>query len=422
MEVVQPAHVVNRLAPFIRGGVVRRSRLERVLGTAKGSVDDLRHQVERLLSESGIAIEEDQSEVELEIVDEPANTSLDDGHVELDGPKDLPLIRDDAAIAAARARLRKDRHIKNHAKVLLRAEEEVGLAMLVRGRHKAPLAKGDFGRLTGESRMAAECLLVHNQGLISSFALRFAPAGMTFDDLFQHGALGLIRAIELFDPSRGYKFSTYAMHWVRQAITRGIGNESRLIRLPVHMVERVQKVWATRARLTVAGEPPAVQHLARECALSVDATAECLRLGPHSILSLDTPVGAEGESTLADFVDLRDPSLSPEHQLELESLRSQVDAVLDTVSEREAGVIRLRFGLVDDKELTLDQIGQVYGVTRERIRQIEGKALTKLRHPSRLEVLAPFMFGGADLPEPEQEPDSEEESEGDTVADERCEG
>ena len=154
-----------------------------------------------------------------------------------------------------RRRLRLDRRIENPAKVLLKPEEEVGPALLIRGSSRKPLESGEFGRLTGEARAAADCLLLHKPGLVHKVAGRYAPPGMTYDDLFQHGVVGLIRAVELFDPSLGYKFSTYAMNWIRQAVTRGIANEARLIRLPVHMVERVNKVWATRARLTVDGQP-----------------------------------------------------------------------------------------------------------------------------------------------------------------------
>lgn len=384
MDVTTLRGVFARLRPFIRDQVVLRSRLERVLGTFGVPADVFREEFERLLSEAGIAIEEDVFPIvrpvePVEIVDRPDRGHVDQG----------------AAVRAARQRLEKDRYIKNPAKVLLRAEEEVGLALLVRGERGAPLDQGDFGRLTGEARRAAECLLLHNQGLVWSFAQKFAPPGMTFEDLSQHGICGLIRAVELFDPTQGYKFSTYAMNWVRQAITRAIANESRVIRLPVHMVERVNKVWATRARLTLDGEPPTLHQLALACELGDEETAECLVLGPQYVLSLDAPVGPEGESTLADLVDVGDPYLAPEYEVELELMKAQVRGIVaDELDEREAGIISLRFGLIGGEPRTLDEIGHVYGVTRERIRQIERKTMEKLRRPAVLEALGPYIYGG----------------------------
>ena len=180
---------------------------------------------------------------------------------------------------------------------------------------------------------------------------------MTHEDLFHHGVIGLIRAVELYDPTRGLKFSTYAMHWVRQAITRGIANESRVIRLPVHMIERVQKVWATRTRLTVDGEPPTLHQLALACSLSDEQTTECLIIGPQDVVSLDLPVGPEGETTLADLIDASDPDHGPESEIECEFMKLQLKAVLETLTDREAGVISLRYGLTDGEKWTLDDIG-----------------------------------------------------------------
>jgi RNA polymerase primary sigma factor len=403
MDLEHLGRVFARLRPFIRDQVVRRSRLERVLGTFGASADELRREVERLLGESGIAIEEDVPDA----ISDDIGLSSTDGRttpvVDIDVPPDLAPVDRKAAVAAARRRLASDRNVRNHAKVLLRPEEEVGLAILVRGKLGLPLGQGDFGRLKGEARSAAECMLLHNQGLARSVALRYAPPGMSYDDVFHHGVIGLIRAVELFDPTRGYKFSTYAMNWVRQAITRGIANESRLIRLPVHMVERVNKVWATRTRLTVGGEPPRVHQLALACELTDEEILECLIIGPQHVLSLDMPIGADGESTLADVIDASDPDLAPDRELEFELMKEQIRAVLELLDEREAGVMALRYGLTDGEEKTLDEIGRVYGVTRERIRQIEGKTMAKLRHPSILEVLEPYLFGGGVRPAPEQE-------------------
>ncbi|RUP31933.1 RNA polymerase sigma factor RpoD/SigA [Mycobacterium sp. SMC-16] len=378
MAVAVRERVLDRLRPFIRDQVVRRSRLERVLGTFDVPADEVRPVVEQVLIDAGIAIEEDTQKT-------------GEGSGEATPPRDLRPVNRRTAVAAARRRLAQDRATKNHGKVLLRAEEEVGLAMLIRGKRGRPLDQGDFGKLTGEARAAADCLLLHNQGLVWLVARRFAPPGMSQEDLFQHGVLGLIRAVELFDPTRGNKFSTYAMNWVRQSISRGIANESRMIRLPVHMVERVNKVWTKRESLTVAGVPPNSHQLAAACGLSVEEVLECIAIGPNYILSLDTPVGAEGESTLGDLLDLSDPDLSPDHELGVELMKAAISSVLELLDDREAGVISLRFGIADGEPKTLEEIGVVYKVTRERIRQIEKKVMAKLRHPQIIQQLRPYL-------------------------------
>lgn len=378
MAVAVRERVLDRLRPFIRDQVVRRSRLERVLGTFEVPADEARPVVERVLLDAGIAIEEDTQ-------------NAGDGSGEANPPRDLRRVSRRTAVAAARRRLAQERAVKNHRKVLLQAEEEVGLATLIRGKRGLPLEQGDFGKLTGEARDAADCLLLHNQGLVWLVAKRFAPPGMSQDDLFQHGVLGLIRAVELFDPARGYKFSTYAMNWVRQSIFRGIANESLMIRLPVHMVERVNKVWTKRESLTVAGVPPTVHQLADACGLSGEEVLECIAIGPNYILSLDTPVGSEGESTLGDLLDFSDPDLSPEHELDVELMKAEIRSVLELLDDRESGVISLRYGMVDGEPKTLEEIGVVYKVTRERIRQIEKKVMDKLRDPQITQRLRPYL-------------------------------
>jgi RNA polymerase primary sigma factor len=384
--------VLARLQPFVRDRVIRRTRIERVLATLKSPPDGLRAEIERMLAKAGIAIEEDLTPV----ADEP-KVVMDLKDKALQNPptvdnSTVPRRCNADAIAAARRRIDRDRFITNHSRILLKPEEEVGLAILVRGVSGKPLAKDGFAQLTGEARTAAECLLIHNQRLVHSVAQRYAPPGMTHEDLFQHGMVGLIRAVELFDPSLGHKFSTYAMNWIRQSITRGIANESRMIRLPVHMVERVQKVWQARAHLTVDGEEPPVHRLALTCKLTDDQVTECLMLGRHDILSLDTPVGPEGETTLGDLYDSADPNADPEQELEMVLLREEIYALLDSLSERESGVVAMRFGLSDGEPKTLDEIGMVYGVTRERIRQIEKKVMSQLRHPSLSTALRPYVY------------------------------
>lgn len=405
MDIEYIGRVLSRLKPFVQNGVLRRTRLERVLGTLQVPATSVRPDVERLLAKVGIAIDEDialRSSLPAGATDAPEASTEDDlgpakaaehRPVADRGPVDLG-----RALAAARRRLDLDRSTRKPAKILLTAQEEVGLALLVRGERGHPLAAGDFARLSGEGRRAAESLFMHNQGLIHSVARRTPLGTLEYDDLVQHGVIGLIRAIELFDPSVGTRFSTYAVNWIRQSITRGLANESRLIRLPVHMIERVNKVWATRMRLTVDGEPPSVQELARHCDLSDDQVRECLRLGPEQTVSLDLRIG-DSETTLGDLLDLEDYSERVHDIVAFALLQEQLHQVLDTLSEREAGVISMRFGLVDGEPRTLEEIGTVYGVTRERIRQIETKTISKLRHPSRSDALRSYMFDGeAEVP------------------------
>lgn len=385
--------VLSRLRPFVQDHVIRRTRIERVLATLQSPPDGLREELERLLAKAGVAVDEDLAPVD----DEPELL------VEMEDkpPRDAPFSGNSPTtnhgnnidpVAAARERMYQDRYIHDLSRVLLKAEEEVGLAILVHGASDKPLAQGDFARLAGEARAAAECLLLHNQRLVHSVAQRYAPPGMDYEDMIQHGMIGLVRAVELFDPSLGNKFSTYAMHWIHQSITRGIANESRMIRLPVHMYERVQKVWQARARLTLNGVEPPVHQLALACDLTDYQITECLMLGPQDILSLDTPVGPEGETTLGDILDRADPTANPEHEVEFALLQEQLHAVLDTFSEREAAIVSMRFGLADGDPKTLDEIGKIYGVTRERIRQIEKSVMSRLRHPSRSSVLRPFLY------------------------------
>jgi RNA polymerase primary sigma factor len=413
MDIEYLSRVLMRLRPFARDGVIRRTRLERVLGTLETPSDVIRPEVERLLAKAKIRIDEDQVQApapeaspapEQPRQAEPAEDSVDGPPVPEAGRSEpLDWSERQLAVKAAWNRITADRHVANHASILLTAQQEVGLAILIRGREGRPLEQGEFASLTGESREAAECLFLHNQRLVHSVAKKYPQTGMSYDDLVQHGMTGLIRAVELFDPAQGNKFSTYAMWWIRQSITRGIANEARLIRLPVHMVEKLNKVWGARARLMVGGEPPTLYQLARACELDEKQVLECLRLGPPDLPSLDMKIG-DGEATLADVLDMADPELDPSHQVEYLLLQEQLSAVLDTLSEREAGVISMRFGLTTGEQMTLDEIGKVYGVTRERIRQIESKTLDKLKHRSRSQVLEPYFYGGGKRPRPKSKP------------------
>ena len=342
-----------RLRPFVRDRVIRRTRLERVLGTLETPSDVVRPEVERLLAKAKIRIDEDQVQKPAPVFapgpDEPRKSESEEES--FDGPparvaepsEPLDWSERQLAVRAAWGRITADRHLANHASVLLTAQQEVGLGILIRGCDGRPLEQGEFASLTGEAREAAECLFLHNQRLVHSVAKKYPQSGMSYDDLVQHGMTGLVRAVELFDPEQGNKFSTYAMWWIRQAISRGIANEARLIRLPVHMVERLNKVWATRTRLTLGGESPTLYQLARACELDEEQVLECLRLGPPDLPSLDMKIG-DGEATLADVLDKADPELDPSRQVEYLLLQEQLSAVLDTLSEREAGVISMRFG------------------------------------------------------------------------------
>ena len=392
MDVKNLSHVIGRLKPFIRDQTIHRSRFERALTAMKIPDVEVRLEIEQLLLDQGFTIEEDsQAAVPVDKVDEavvPA-TSLP-AKPKKKAPAVHPGDPEELAIAAARRRIERDRYTRDPAKVLLRPEEEVGLALLVRGKSSQPIEAGGFARLEGDAQLAARCLLLHNQRLVRWTAKKYVPTGMDYEDLFQYGVIGLIRAVELFDPTRGYKFSTYASNWVRQAITRGIANDSRTIRIPVHMIERINKVWNARSRLTRYGQPPTLRELALECQLTEEQVSECLSLGPHNILSLDMPVGSKSQTTLGDLLDLEESDSRPENEVEIRVLRQLIENVLHTLDDREARVMRLRYGLIDGEQWTLDQIGVDCGLSRERIRQIERDTLQKLRDPSLSSILESF--------------------------------
>lgn len=435
MDLEYVGQVLARLRPLIRDGELGRTRLERVLNAGAAPADSVRADVERMLAKVGVSIVEDaEGDASEAAKTDQAGVRLTRsgaiGAVDAVSPEDdavpaetptlprssevLAAIRPDhraAAVATARRLLSDDAlvHERLLHKRLLTAELEVGLALLMRG--GALAAPGDvvFGDLLGEARSAADALFLHNQRLVYKMAQKYPATGMAYEDLAQFGFIGLIRAVEKFDPTAGFKFSTYATWWIRQSITRGIADHARLIRFPVHMVERLQKVWRTRDRLTVDGEMPSVHALALATGFTDEQVREAIRLGRFEPLSLDLPVGAEGEATLGDLLDMEDERQDPVHEVEFMLLQEQLHAVLDTLSEREVGVISMRFGLANGVEMTLDQIGKVYGVTRERIRQIESKTMTKLRHPSRSDVLEPYLYNGG--PRPKEKPAGESETE-----------
>ena len=293
-------------------------------------------------------------------------------------------------------------YLKQIGKVaLLNAEQEVSLAKRIEAglfaEEKLNEAvsipddeREDLEWIAEDGRRAKNHLLEANLRLVVSLAKRYTGRGMLFLDLIQEGNLGLIRAVEKFDYTKGYKFSTYATWWIKQAITRAMADQARTIRIPVHMVEVINKLARVqRQMLQDLGREPSPEELAHELDMTSEKVVEVQKYGREPI-SLHTPLGEDGDSEFGDLIEDSE-AVVPADAVNFSLLQEQLHDVLDTLSEREAGVVSMRFGLTDGQPKTLDEIGRVYGVTRERIRQIESKTMSKLRHPSRSQVLRDYL-------------------------------
>ena len=300
-----------------------------------------------------------------------------------------------------------DDHVKMYLKEigkvnLLTPEEELSLAKRMADGETAKEQLEEIGEdidedtkkqidlLIADGEKAKKSLAVANLRLVVSIAKRYVGRGMLFLDLIQEGNLGLIKAVDKFDYTKGYKFSTYATWWIRQAITRAIADQARTIRIPVHMVETINKlVRVSRQLVQELGREPTPEELAKELNMPVDKVREISKISQEPV-SLETPIGEEEDSHLGDFIPDEDAP-APSEAASFVLLKEQLGAVLETLSEREAKVLRLRFGLDDGRARTLEEVGKEFDVTRERIRQIEAKALRKLRHPSRSKKLKDFL-------------------------------
>nr|WP_245780219.1 RNA polymerase sigma factor [Actinopolyspora righensis] len=376
---------------------------------ANGENLEIDEPIETDLSSANIG-DGELDDIEVDIPEEPEVVEDEEGKTDPDFVWDeeeseaLRQARKDAELTASADSVRA--YLKQIGKVaLLNAEEEVELAKRIEaGLYAAerlrqaeeagempPLQlRRDLRWIVRDGERAKSHLLEANLRLVVSLAKRYTGRGMAFLDLIQEGNLGLIRAVEKFDYTKGYKFSTYATWWIRQAITRAMADQARTIRIPVHMVEVINKLGRIqRELLQDLGREPTPEELAKEMDISPEKVLEIQQYAREPI-SLDQTIGDEGDSQLGDFIEDSEAVVAVD-AVSFTLLQDQLQSVLQTLSEREAGVVRLRFGLTDGQPRTLDEIGQVYGVTRERIRQIESKTMSKLRHPSRSQVLRDYL-------------------------------
>ncbi|MEU3017540.1 RNA polymerase sigma factor [Nocardiopsis sp. NPDC007018] len=398
-------------APAKKAAATKKSTkkdLELASGSGEGDFaedgldDDLEHTGAELeLVEDTAEPEKETKPAKPETVGAPVKPSKDDDSFVLyDDDDDAPAAQ--VVAAGATADPVKD-YLKQIGKVpLLNAEQEVELAKRIEaGLFAEEKLSEESDVLTFELRdelewisedggRAKKHLLEANLRLVVSLAKRYTGRGMLFLDLIQEGNLGLIRAVEKFDYTKGFKFSTYATWWIRQAITRAMADQARTIRIPVHMVEVINKLARVqRQMLQDLGREPTPEELAKELDMTPEKVVEVQKYGREPI-SLHTPLGEDGDSEFGDLIEDSE-AIQPGEAVSFTLLQEQLHSVLDTLSEREAGVVSMRFGLTDGQPKTLDEIGKVYGVTRERIRQIESKTMSKLRHPSRSQVLRDYL-------------------------------
>ncbi|MEV4542652.1 RNA polymerase sigma factor [Micromonospora echinaurantiaca] len=400
-----PAKKATRATKATVAAATGPAKAAKAAGKAKGDAAEGEIDPEELAAEIEDVVVEEPAELTQAAETDAAN-SASDNDFEWDDEESeaLKQARRDAELTASADSVRA--YLKQIGKVpLLNAEQEVELAKRIEaGLYAAErLRAADEGEekfardmqrdllwISRDGERAKNHLLEANLRLVVSLAKRYTGRGMAFLDLIQEGNLGLIRAVEKFDYTKGYKFSTYATWWIRQAITRAMADQARTIRIPVHMVEVINKLGRIqRELLQDLGREPTPEELAKEMDITPEKVLEIQQYAREPI-SLDQTIGDEGDSQLGDFIEDSEAVVAVD-AVSFSLLQDQLQQVLQTLSEREAGVVRLRFGLTDGQPRTLDEIGQVYGVTRERIRQIESKTMSKLRHPSRSQVLRDYL-------------------------------
>jgi RNA polymerase primary sigma factor len=372
--------------------------------SAEDDEDDDLELVEDVVAEATTAVDLASADKTEDSDADPATESISiqlpaDALVLSDDDDDIPV--QNLTITGATADPVKD-YLKQIGKVaLLNAELEVELAKRIEAglfaeeklateKSLTPADRRDYNWVVKDGQRAKAHLLEANLRLVVSLAKRYTGRGMQFLDLIQEGNLGLIRAVEKFDYTKGYKFSTYATWWIRQAITRAMADQARTIRIPVHMVEVINKLARVQRQLLQdLGREPTPEELAAELDMTPEKVVEVQKYGREPI-SLSTPLGEDGDSEFGDLIEDTE-AVVPADAVGFTMLQQELDRVLESLHPREAGVIRSRFGLGDGVQMTLDQIGEKFGVTRERIRQIESKTMSKLRHPSRSQLLRDYL-------------------------------